>query len=193
MRVHGVQYLQMISRRSKGLRFFCFPDELRAVLEPVLAARHVSLCIADKRQNRYFFREAASIEAEARRYSEFYPCHPAMIKEGGLDSMANIVQVWFPMRVEGALRMGEVGMLVTDSELDSQMRKLQGEIYRALHKELSKRLKRGVWGRNSNTGGEHFYKDILISKEVETAARSGLILRSLMGDGFVTYSPDRAQ
>jgi hypothetical protein len=116
-----------------------------------------------------------------------------MIKEGGLDSMANIVQVWFPMRVEGALRMGEVGMLVTDSELDSQMRKLQGEIYRALHKELSKRLKRGVWGRNSNTGGEHFYKDILISKEVETAARSGLILRSLMGDGFVTYSPDRAQ
>jgi hypothetical protein len=116
-----------------------------------------------------------------------------MITGGSLDSLANIAQIWFPIRVEGDLRMGEVGMLVTDSGLGPQMRELQEEIYRALRKELTARLKRGVWGRNSNTGGEHFYKDILISKDVEDAARKGLVLRPLLGDGFVTFSPDRAQ
>lgn len=116
-----------------------------------------------------------------------------MIAGRSLDSLANIVQIWFPVRVEDHLRMEEVGMLIADSQLDAPMRELQARIYRALRKELTARLKRGVWGRSSNTGGEHFYKDMLISKNVEDAARKGLILRPLLGDGFVTFSPDRAQ
>ena len=183
----------MTKRHSKGLCFFSEPEELKPILEAVLSKTGTGLCRAKKRENRWFFSEVMTPEVEAGARPRFYACHPAMIKEGSLDSLANIVQVWFPVRVEGDLRMGEVGMLVTDSELDVQMRELQREIYRALRKELAGRFKRGVWGRNSNTGGEHFYKDILISKGVEDAARNGLILRPLLGDGFVTFSPDRAQ
>ncbi len=183
----------MTKRRSKELSFFSDPGELKPILEAVLSATGARLCRTEKREGRWFFREAASPEVSKNGVPQFYVCHPAMIKEGGLGSLANIVQVWFPMRVEGELRMGEVGMLVADSELDSQMRELQGEVYRALRKELTGRFKKGVWGRNSNTRGEHFYKDILISKDVENAARSGLVLRPQLGDGFVTFSPDRAQ
>lgn len=194
MRVYRVYSVhKMTKRHSKGLSFFSDPGELKPILEVVLSRTGTRLCRAVEREGRWFFREVASPEVSKNGVPQFYPCHAAMIKKGSLDPLANIVQVWFPVRVEGDLRMGEVGMLVTDSELDSQMRELQGDIYRALRKELTSRFKRGVWGRNSNTGGEHFYKDILISKDVENAARNGLILRSQLGDGFVTYSPDRAQ
>jgi hypothetical protein len=183
----------MTKRHSKGLSFFSDPGELRPILEAVLSKTGTRLCRAEERDDRWFFREVRTPEVEADVRPKFYVCHPAMRKEGGLDSLANIVQVWYPIRVGGDLRMGEVGMLVTESELDNQMRELQGEIYRALRKELTTRFKRGVWGRNSNTGGEHFYKDILISRDVESAARAGLVLRPQLGDGFVTFSPDRAQ
>jgi len=69
---------------------------------------------------------------------------------------------------------------------------LNQSLYRTIRKELTRCLKRGIWGRNSITGGEHFYKEILISKNVERAARAGLVLRTQLGDGFVTFSPDRA-
>ncbi|MDB6014608.1 MAG: hypothetical protein JWL65_6858 [Gammaproteobacteria bacterium] len=126
----------MTKRRSKELSFFSDPGELKPILEAVLSATGARLCRTEKREGRWFFREAASPEVSKNGVPQFYVCHPAMIKEGGLGSLANIVQVWFPMRVEGELRMGEVGMLVADSELDSQMRELQGEVYRALRKEL---------------------------------------------------------
>lgn len=183
----------MTKRHSKGLSFFAEPAELMPIVETVLSKTGTRLCRAQERGDRWFFHEIATPEVEASARPRFYACHPAMFKQGGLDSLANIAQIWFPVRVEGDLRMGELGMLVTDSELEPQMRELQEEIYRALRKELTARLNRGVWGRNSNTGGEHFYKDILISKNVEDAARKGLILRPLLGDGFVTFSPDRAQ
>lgn len=183
----------MTKRRSKGLSFFCEPEELKPVLEAVLSRTGTRLCRAEKREGRWVLHEVAEPEASRKGIPQFYACPPAMITGGSLDSLANIAQIWFPMRVEGDLRMGEVGMLVADSGLEHQMRELQEEIYRALRKELTARLKRGVWGRNSNTGGEHFYKDILISKNVEDAARKGLVLRPLLGDGFVTFSPDRAQ
>jgi hypothetical protein len=183
----------MSKRHSKGLSFFCEPEELKPVLEAVLSRTGTRLCRAEKREGRWFLHEVAGPEASRKGIPQFYACPPAMITGGSLDSLANIAQIWFPIRVEGDLRMGEVGMLVTDSGLGPQMRELQEEIYRALRKELTARLKRGVWGRNSNTGGEHFYKDILISKDVEDAARKGLVLRPLLGDGFVTFSPDRAQ
>jgi hypothetical protein len=183
----------MTKRHSKGLSFFSAPGELKPILESVLSKTGTRLCRAVEREGRWFFREVESPEVSKNGVPQFYPCHPAMIKECGLDSLANIVQVWFPVRVEGDLRMGEVGMLVADSELDSKMRELQGEIYRALRKELTGRFKKGVWGRNSNTHGEYFYKDILISKDMENAARAGLVLSPQLGDGFVTFSPDRAQ
>jgi hypothetical protein len=183
----------MSKRHGKGLRFFAEPGELKPILDTVLSKAGTRLCRAEKREGRWFFREVASPEAIENVVPHFYPCHPAMIGTRGLDSLANIVQLWLPVHEAGSLRMGEVGMLVTDSELDSQMRELQEAVYRALRRELTGRFERGVWGRNSNTGGEHFYEHILISKDVQNAARSGLILRPLLGDGFVTFSPDRAQ
>lgn len=182
----------MTSRRSKCARFFCYPQELKNILDAVLAKNGVGLCVAMEQDGRWSFREAEA-EAKPSRPPVFYVYHSGMMKDTGLDSLANIVQIWFPMRVDGDLRMGEVGMMITESDLDGGVQALQGRVYDALHKELVNRFKRGVWGRNSNTGGEHFYKDILISRDVENAARAGLVLRPQLGDGFVTYSPDRAQ
>jgi hypothetical protein len=100
---------------------------------------------------------------------------------------------WFLREV---VRLAEVGMLATDSGHDSrvrEMRELQERIYGRLRKALRSQLKQGVWGRNSDTGGEHFYKDILISDGAADAARKGLVLRTLLGGGFVTFSLDRVQ
>lgn len=61
----------------------------------------------------------------------FYTCHPAMMNERTFDSLANIVQVWLPVQVKDELRVSEVGMLVTDSELEDDLRRLQQDIYTA--------------------------------------------------------------
>ncbi len=183
----------MIQRRSKALSFFADPGELNPIVKAVLSAAGARLCRAHKRERRWFFVEARSDDASTSAVPQFYIRLPAMIKEGGLDSLANLVQMWFPNRIGGDLRVGEVGMLIADSELDPRLCQLQAKIYDQLCKELTSRFKRGVWSQNSNTGGEHFYKEILISKDIESAARSGLILRPQLGDGFVTFSPDRSQ
>ena len=130
----------MSKRHSKGLRLFSEPDELRPIVEAVLSKTGTRLCRAKERENRWFFHEVITPEVEVSARPKFYVCHPAMLERGSLDSLANVVQVWFPARVEGDLRMGEVGVLVTDSELSAQMRKLQEKIYRALRKELTARL-----------------------------------------------------
>lgn len=63
-----------------------------------------------------------------------YPCHSSMMKASGLDSLANVVQVSVPVPEKARLRMGEIGMLVTKSELGPELRKLQEEIYREARK-----------------------------------------------------------
>lgn len=186
MRVHAIQ-LQMSKRHSKSLSFFCYPEELAAVLEPVLVKSGMRWCIAEKRNDRYVFREASIPEAEKAKSRHVYACHPSMVKAGGLDSLANVVQVWVPVPEKGRLRMGEIGMLITESELSEEHRKLEEEIYRNARKALTKSFGRGVLGRNSKTGGEHFYNDILISERAARANADGTVLASLMGDGFVTF------
>lgn len=181
----------MSKRHSKGVRFFCNPDELKTVLEPVLAESGARLCIAEKRGKRWFLVDGAPPETTKARYPKFYPCHPAMTSAEGLDSLANIVQVWYPVLEESRLRMGEIGMLVTDSELPAKLRELQEDIYRETRKVLTKSFRRGVWARNSNTGGEHFYRDILISEGAVRAYDQGMVLATQMGDGFVTYHMQR--
>lgn len=54
-----------------------------------------------------------------------------MMNERTFDSLANIVQVWLPVQVKDELRVSEVGMLVTDSELEDDLRRLQQDIYTA--------------------------------------------------------------
>jgi len=104
-----------------------------------------------------------------------------------LDSMAIVVQIWFPVLRDGSLNMGEVGMLVTDRSCLSAVRKLQASVYEALRMVLKKSFRSGIWGRNSKTGGEHFYADILISEAAARAYGEGTILAPQLGDGFVTY------
>ncbi len=194
MRIHGLQWLRkkMTKRRSKALGFFCSPDEFESILEHVLVKYGLQLCEAEKRQGKWFFREIEPSGQTHGRLPQFY-VFDTMMARGGLDSLANIVQVWLPKSMDGGICMGEIATLITDSELDRKMVKLQSDVYRDLHKALSSKLQRGVWGRNSKTGGEHFYKDILISNEINTASRNGLVLRTTLGDGFVTFSPERTQ
>src|SRR6185437_7884866 len=155
----------MIMRRSKELSVFCDPEELKRILDAVLSSVGARLCRAVKREGRWLFHDVASPKESEGAAAQFYVCFPEMIKEGGMGSLANIVQVWFPTRAKGELRMGEVGMLIAESELEGRLCELQGKIYDRLRKELSSRFRRGVWGRNSNTDGQHFYKNIFISKD----------------------------
>ena len=181
----------MSKRHSKGLNFFCFPEELQGVLDPVLARSGARLCVAEERNERWYFREVSSLSDSKANYPKFYICHPAMIGTKGLDSLANIVQVRAPVREDGRLRMGEIGMLITESELSEEHRQFGADIYRNSRKVLTKSFRRGVLGRNSKTGGEHFYKDILISERAGRAYRDGgIVLATLMGDGFITYHVD---
>lgn len=183
----------MSKRHSKSLSFFSEPAMLLMIVNGVLSRTGTHLCRAQKRDGHWLFLDVEAPIAVGGRLPQLYPCHAAMIKRGGLSSLANIVQISLPAHGGGDLRMGEVGMLVADSELDESTCQLQQRIYRELRKELAQRFNKGVWGRNSRTGGEHFYKDILIAKDIEEKARKGLVLRPVLGDGFVTFSPDRSQ
>lgn len=177
----------MTKRRVKEIGFFCFPDELLTILAPVLAKKGAQLCAATERNGRYSFRRALFPEDLKTTKPQFYAWVPTTTTDPGLNSLANVVQVWFPVLAGGRLRMGRISMLVTESELDLEGRKQQEEIYRDARRALMKCFRRGVLGRNSKTSGEHFYKDILISEQAARAYADGTVLATLMGDGFVTY------
>ena len=182
----------MSRRSSKAISFFCNPEELDQVLKPILARYGLVVCRAEKRNDRWcFFPIEASDRYEAR-LPQFY-LFDSISAPAGVDSLANIVQIWFPRNMDGSLCMGEVGMLVAESNLDARMVGLQRKLYEEVRKVLANEFARGVWGRNYKTGGEHFYKNILISKSVENATRNGLVLRPMLGDGFVTFALSRIQ
>ena len=183
----------MTKRHSKGVRFFCHPDELNALLQPILAKSGTTLLAAVEQGERWYFRDDAPPERSRARFPKFYPCPPGMIKSDGFKSLANIVQVWPPVIEERRLRMGEIGMLVDESELPVELRKLQEDIYRDARKALTNSFRKGVVGSNSKTGGRHFYEDILISDWAARAHADGLVLATIMGDGFVTYHVEAGQ
>jgi hypothetical protein len=119
----------MIKRHTKSTSFFCHPEELRTILEPVLATSGTRLCVAEKKGDRYFFRPASSNEVSDTGHSKFYPCYPEMLEAGGLESLANVMQIWFPALKNNSLRMGEIAILVNESELNGELRKRQDSIY----------------------------------------------------------------
>jgi hypothetical protein len=186
MRIHAVQLL-MTKRHSKETAFFCLPEELPALLGPVLAKRGAQLCVAKEKSGRYHFRRALLPEDLKSVDPQLYTCVATMTGARGLDSLANLVQVWFPVLSDCRLRMGRIAMLVTESELSEEHRKLQEEIYRDARSALMKNFRRVVLGRNSKTGGEHLHKGIFISEQAARAYKDGIVLATLMGDGFVTY------
>jgi len=177
----------MTKRYSKETTFFCLPEELPTLLQPILAKGGAQLCVVKEKGGRYHFRRALLPEDLEAADQQFYTCVPTMAAAYGLESLANLVQVWFPVLKDNRLRMGRIAMLVTESELEPEVCKLQEEIYRDVRKALMKNFGRGVLGRNSKTGGEHFYNDILISERAARAYAGGTVLATLMGDGFVTY------
>lgn len=177
----------MTKRHSNEVSFFCLPEELPSLLEPILAKSEAQLCVAKEKGGRYYFRRALFPEDLQAVDPQFYTCVPTMTGARGLDSLANLVQVWFPVLSGVGLRMGRIAMLVTESGLSAELRKLQEEIYRDSRKALMKNFRRGVLGRNSKTGGEHFYNNIFISERAARAYEDGVVLATLMGDGFVTY------
>lgn len=167
----------MNTRRSKSVRFFCKPEELVEIVVKAGSSSEFRICRAEERKSRWYFQEVRIADIDMHCAPLFL--YPAHLDQGdGLRSRANIVNVWFPVRTDGDLRMGEVGLLIGESDLSDSMRKAQGRVFRELRAELAGRLKRGAWARNTNTGGQSYYEDIYISGGVEAAARSGLTHRS---------------
>lgn len=177
----------MMKRHSKEATFFCLPEELVSLLTPILAKTGAQLCVAKEQDGRYHFRRALFPEDLKALDPQFYTYAPTMATNRSLNSLANLVQIWFPVRSDNRLRMGRIAMLVAESEISEEHRRLQEEIYRDARKALAKSFRRGVLGRNSTTGGEHFYKDIFISEQAARAYRDGIVLATLMGDGLVTF------
>jgi hypothetical protein len=187
MRVYGLRLQKVKKRHSKGVSFYCHPEELIAIVEPILSKAGMQLCTTRKHADRELPIALSSPASAKSTYPRFYVCSPAMSEGSGLRTLAGIVQIWFPEIVEGSLRMGEIGMLVAESELDGQLQNLQETLYRTLRKALVGAFRRGVWGRNSKTGGEHFYRDILISQRAVGMYSDGIVLATQLGDGFVTF------
>lgn len=183
----------MSKRRSKELTFFCLPEELQAILTPMLARTGGRLCTATERKaGHYQFKDVFFPEALNVINPQSYICFSTMLATEDFASLVGIVQVWFPVLRGERLRMGRVAMLVAESELTTDLRETQEEFFREIRKALTKRFRRGVLGRNSKTGGEHFYNDILISERAARAYADGTVLATLMGDGFVTFHVERA-
>jgi hypothetical protein len=192
MRIHIIPLREMSGRSSRAVDFFCYPDEFDRLLAPILACYGLAICRAEKRNDRWFLFGVEASDQRESNLPQFYLLD-SITATRGVDSLANIVQVWLPKEINDSLHMGEVGMLVAESDLGEKMVELQRSVYEELRKLLTNEFAGGVWGRNYKTGGEHFYKNILISKSVEEATRNGLILRPLLGDGFVTFAPNRIQ
>lgn len=176
----------MTERHGKESAFFCLPEELPNLLEPVLANAGAQLCVAEDKGGRYQFRSLATEDLKAL-VPQFYACTSAVAANHGLSSLANLVEVWFPVLKDRRLRMGRIALLMTESELGEEQRNVQEEIFRAAREALTKNFRRGVIGRSSKTGGEHFYKDIFISERAAREYADGVVLASLMGDGTVTF------
>jgi hypothetical protein len=178
----------MTKRHTKSLSFFCFPTELQLIVETVTSEFGMQLCSAEKRSGRWYLCAISFMQALESRRPECYLCSPEMIEPDGLESLAYKVQVWLPVLTESSLQMGVVSLLVDQrSESDKQLHLRQLNAFRRLGTLLSD-FQRGVSARNSNTGAEHYYKDILISDAVAEANAKGLVLAPQLGGGFVTYS-----
>jgi hypothetical protein len=194
MRILSVQ-LQMTKRQSKEARFFCLPDELTSLLTPILVKAGVQLCVATKLNGFYHFRTLQLPEDLRAVDPQFYVGTRELLGPPTVSSLANLVEVWFPAFTSRTLRMGRIAMLMTESELPQSHRDLYQGIYRDAREAITKSFSRGVVGKNSKTGGQHFYEDIFISEGARCAHREGVALASLMGDGYVTYhvNPDSPQ
>jgi hypothetical protein len=177
----------MTKRSNKQAGFFCLPDELTVLLEPILVKNGAQLCVANEKGGRYCFRKAVFPQDLNAVDLQFYTYVSTMADASGLGSPANLVQVWFPSLRDGRLRMGRIAMLATDSDMNEDHRKFQEKIYRDIYNALVKSFRRGVLGKNSRTGGEHYYKNIFISERAALAYIDGVSLATLMGDGFVSY------
>jgi hypothetical protein len=187
MRIYALQ-LQMKKRHSKEASFFCLPEELQRVLDPILARAGAQLCVAEKEGGYYYLRKATLPNELKELDPQFYAYVLPLAGDRGLSSLANLVQVWFPVLEDRRLRLGRIAMLVMESDIGEEHRMAAQEgIFRDARKALTKNFRRGVLGRNSKTGGEHFYKDIFISDQAARAYQDGVVLASLLGDGFVTY------
>lgn len=178
----------MTKRTTKQARFFCMPGELQALLDPIFSRNGAQLCVAIARGGRYQFRNAVIPDDLNAVDPQFY-AHVSMLpRVSDLSSLANYVQIWFPTLRDKRLRMGRIAISIDDSRPSEDHRKIQEILYREIYSAIVKNFRRGVLGRNSRTGGEHFYADIFVSEQAVLAYfDGGVSLASLMGDGFVSY------
>jgi hypothetical protein len=98
-------------------------------LAPVLSESGTRLWTAEDRAGgRIIFERTSQFSLESR-CPKFYACSPPMISGTAFRSLAGVAQIWFPALVEHSLRMGEVGMLVDESELREELQTLQNTVY----------------------------------------------------------------
>lgn len=95
-------------------------------------------------------------------------------------------QAW---RCEGSSRA--LRSLVVRSRIkaegDIERSKANLRLYDRLTRAMRSRLKAGLWGVNTKTGGERFYRDLRISAGAIDEFRAGRELAPEAGDGFVRF------
>lgn len=180
----------MTSSRTQNFSFFCLPGEFEIFSQEVLLSLNLKLCIADRTECGYIFRERSAADVSSTGYPVFYACTPGMVGAAGTESLLDILQIWAPEQREDVLRMGEFTVSKSGSTASLDQTAVQIRAFAKLKQAFKKKLKPGVWGQNSKTSKKSFYKDIYISDAATAFAQAGNILAPKIKGGFVSFYPE---
>lgn len=183
-----------MSRRTKSIQCFCLPDEFRELVESTLVEAGGRIYAIHEAGASYRLEETTFPEAARLGNRELYLSFAEVAESGFLDSLAGIPQIWLPAVSSNSITMSVLSLLVDDKrERDRKKRggRESAVLFEALRKKFNAAMRKGVVGRNSKTGAERLYGDILISEGATILANRGIALKSQFGDGFVTFHAPR--
>lgn len=183
-----------MSRRTKSIQCFCLPDELRELIDATLVETGGRVYATHETGATYRLEETTFPEAARLGNRELYLSFPEVAESGVLDSLAGIPQIWLPVVSGDSISMSVLSLLIDDKREGDSKRgggREPAVLFEAVRKKLNAVMLKGVVGRNSKTGAERRYGDILISEGAAKLASHGIALKSQFGDGFVTFHVSR--
>lgn len=175
-----------MTRGTRSVNFFCMPEELSCAVDLVVRGEDVSVCNLSL-DSPYIIRPVRLHNNPWSLERELWIVPDSYIGAGpDLVSSLGLVQLYFPEIADSALRMGAVSIKVLEPE-HPKIPTCE-RAYKEIRKRITKSFRSGIWATNVVHGGSAFYKDLFISGEADSFARSGGQLVSQFGDGNVVYS-----
>jgi hypothetical protein len=165
---------------TRSFDFFCTPEELsKALVETLGSSADVSFFVENQKYGwplKQVRLKDAIVDQSKLLWAEAGSHVP--------DSFLGLVRIRFPYYRDKALCMSSIA-IKTDGDVRGQKRGVQ--LYERLRKSVRRWLKRGLWGVNIESGGEHFYNDLYVSDGAIHEYQSGWVLMPEAGDGLVRF------